>query len=476
PLSALEKQSASEVSVAEVKPIPSDVSAKSEYKSEEESEEVIRKKITFFIKWSWKMIILGVLLIGVYIFYKEFYQPMKQKRITKSDLHSKGFAFYEAGNFKKALPFFERAYSNNLLSADEKILLASLLIQEDKMSKALIIKNELLDSPSFKQKNGVLLDSLLAYYQKDYSHFKNKLEKFIKNSQNKSSIDIALLNLALFNWETRNYKKSIDYLDQLLTRGFDRNIVFYLTALNLLSQKKLDELEAYIIEDLSLEKNTFIKEFKQEFYFLLAYIYMKKQDKQKLNSYITKLLNEDPFLYQEYSYSSFIAKNHLFNWNYFYIHCREIFDFAKDNSLFKALYGFCYLKANNLKPSANYIKQAVNAEAQNPLFLALHSYLIMTEDNDAFQLKQIFPLINYKETIFPLPFILKARFLENQEEWADALSVWKQLLSFNPNNLSGVAGVAFNNYQLGDTAVGNIYAKKTLAEYPYYVKILSYTK
>ena len=474
PLSASEKQSASEVSVEKVKPIPSKFSTDSDYKSEEESEEIIRKKITFFVQWSWKIIILIVLLIGAYIFHKEFYKPRKQKQIIKSALYSKGFAFYKAGNFKKALPFYERANSNNLLNDDEKIILASLFIQEDKIPKALGIKNELLDSPALKQKNGILLDSLLTYYQAetDSSHFKSLLKNFIKTSQHKSSIDIALFNLAIFYWKTGSYKESIDYLDnKLLIRGFHRDIVFYLKALNLLSQKKLDELEAYIIEKLS-----HVKEFKQEFYFLLAYIYMKKQDKQKLNSYITKMLNEDPFLYQEYKYSSFIAKKQLFNWNYFYIHCREIFDFNSNNSLFKSLYGFCHLKANNWKSATNYMTQVRNATAENPLFLALNSYLIMEENNDSIQLEHIFSLINYEEANIPLPFILKARFLENQEEWAEALSVWRKLLELDPNNLSGMAGVAFNNYQLGNKAEGDLYKKKTLKEYPYHVKILFYKK
>ena len=476
-LDPLEKQSASEVSVESIKPISSASSSKSKYQSETESEEAVRKKITFFVNWSWKIIVLAVLSAGSYIFYKEIYMPIKQKQAVQSDFNSKGMIFYQAGNFKKALPFFETAYSNSLLNDNEKILFASLLIQEDKISKALVVKNELLNSSSFKKGKGLLIDSLLAYYQKDYAHFTTQTESLIKTKPSKEIQDIAFLNLALLHWKNKNYDKSMDYLNnQLLAKGFDRDIVFYLKALNLLFQNKFGELETYLTVNLSLGGKPIIKEFKQEFYFLLTYIYMRKQDNQNLNSYVTKLLNEDPFLYQEYSYSSFIAKNTLFNWSYLYNFCREIFNYDSSNNLFKALYGFCHLKANDFKSADDYIKQAKNTEPKNSLFLALDSYLIMKESNDSFQLEQIFSLINYKETILPLPFVLKARFLENQEEWETALLTWKQLLSLDPYHLSGMAETAFINYLLGNKTTGDIYATQALEEYPYYTKLLPYKK
>ncbi|MDE0092029.1 MAG: hypothetical protein OXN83_01940 [Oligoflexia bacterium] len=467
----IEKQSAKEVSVSAVKPIQTSSSTESGYTSEEESQEIIRKKIAVFVSISWKTIILGVLLVGSYIFYKEFYKPLQKKQTVRKGLESQGIKFYQVGNIKKALPFFERAYSDNLLNDDEKILLASLLIQENKIPKAVVIKNEILNSPSFKKTNGILLNSLLSYYQEDDTQFKNQLKHLIKTNPDEKSTDIALFNLALYNWENNNYKKSIGYLDnQLLTRGFERDIVFYLKALNLLFQKKLDELESYLMD------KTFMKEFKQELYLLSAYIHMKKQNKQELDSYITKLLNEDPFLYKEYSYSPFIIKNNLFSWRYLHGYCREIFNFAPNENLFKALYGFCYSKANDYKFASYYINQVKSKESKNPLFLSLYSYLIMAENGDTVKLDQIFSLINYHTTILPLPFILKARFLENQEEWETALNTWKQLLLINPYHLSGMAGVAFTSYQLGDESTGAIYTNRTLENYPHYMKLLSYKK
>ena len=290
-------------------------------------------------------------------------------------------------------------------------------------------------------------------------------------------LNVAFLNLALQAWEQGDYNRSVDYLDnQLLTRGFNRDILFYLKALNLLFQKKLNQLEKYIVNELDLEKNSFIKEFKQEFYLLLAFISTENKNKEQANFYIKKLLNEDPFLYQEYNYSPYIIKTTVLNWSYLYSYCQEISNFNSNYSLSKALLGFCQIKTNNFTLADNSIKQAKNIDPENPLFLALSSYLLMSKNKDSTQSEQIFSLINYEKTRDTLPFFLKAHFLEEKGEWGNALIVWEKLLSLEPNNLSGVAGVAFNNYQLGKTSVANIYTKKALEEYPHYVKLLPYKK
>ena len=476
-----EKQAASEASIENVKLIQgsdSDI----DYKSETESEEAIRKKVARAVDWSWKLIVSIVFLIGVYIFYKEFYKPFQQNKITISHLNSKGLAFYNSGNFIKALPFFETAYSNNLLTDEQKILFASMLIQEDKIPKAIAIKNEILDSLAFQQTKGLLLDILIDYYQNNDVQFENKVDFVIKNSNNPKAVNTVLFNLALYHWEKSNHKKSIELLDKLISKGFNRNIVSYLKALNLFSQRKLNELEAYITADTGglafLESKSTIKEFKQEFYFLLAYIYMKKENKKKLSSLINKLLNEDPFLYQEYKYSSFMAKKILFNWLYFSIPCKAVYDFNSNNNLFKALYSFCFLKAKEFKNSLNYINQIKNTKDKNhPLFVSLDAYFAMTKNKkNTAQLEEQFALINFQETKLPLPFILKARFFENQKNWGTALLTWKQLLSFSPDHLSGNAGAAFNSYQLNNPAKADIYAKKALKEYSYYIKLLPYQK
>ena len=491
-LSPLEKQTASEVSVEAVKPIQISTPSKSEYRSEEESEEIIRKKISLFVNWGWMMIILAVLTVGAYIFYREFYKPMQKKQAIKEDLNSKGFMFYKARNFKKALSFFDPAYSNELLSDEEKILYASILIQQNKISKAVVVKNEISNNSAVSQGKRKLLESLLDYHNKDYSSAKKKLESIIKDKKksliistslkNKSLYrdintiqDTARWNLALFYWKDKKDNKSINYLNQLDEKGIKRDIISYLRALNLLSQNNLTELEEHLNNNLDESI-----EFKPELYFLSAYIYMKKKDKQKLKSQITKLLNSDPFLYQEYGYNSFIAKNTLFNWSYLFNYCREIFKSYPQDNLFKALYGFCYLKANNFKKAGDYIKQLQNMDTKNPLFLSLYAYLLMIENTDITKMRQVLNEINYPlaiQTKLTLPFVLKARFLEKQKDWSEALEMWKEIVfSINNTYLSGLAGVAFTSYQLGDSNAEDFYIQKTLEIYPYYIKILSINK
>ena len=130
---------------------------------------------------------------------------------------------------------------------------------------------------------------------------------------------------------------------------------------------------------------------------------------------------------------------------------------------------------NNLKEGSKYIEQVKNKEFENPLFLSLYFYLLMLQGEE-FQLEQALDLINL-EDLKPkqaLAFILKARFFEQKQDWVRALAVWEQLLLFDNQNLSGVAGVAIANYKLGNATAGNIYRKRGLKIYPNHIQLLSH--
>ena len=103
----------------------------------------------------------------------------------------------------------------------------------------------------------------------------------------------------------------------------------------------------------------------------------------------------------------------------------------------------------------------------------MYAYLLMLEGKDV-ELEQVLSLIDYNDLKQPLPYILKARFFERKQDWARALTVWKDLLSFSARHLSGLAGVAVANYQLGDHSTAEVYRNKGLSEYHYYVRLLSY--
>ena len=433
-------------------------------------EEQTRKKIGFVVSLSWNLVIALSLLTTGLILYKLVYIPIHTKNKLLTDLKSKGWVFYNSGNFSQALPFFEKAQS--YLTEEEKIVFSSILIQTKEIEKANVIRKEIKSKGGNTEKL-LLLRGLIDFYYKSYSKAKKQFQNLAEQSKNKKIADIALINLTLLQWETNQYTESINQINQLLKRNFERDIIWYLKGLNLLLQKNILELESYLTNELSLMDKTYIIEFKQELYFLLAYAYMKQEKTKEMESAIKKLFNQDPFFIEEYSYSSFIAKNKL-NWSFLYSYCKDFLDFDPINNLTQLLYGLCLIKTNRLKKADSHIENFKNKES-NPLSMSLYAYLLMSKKEDARKIEQVFSLINYDKLTknrLLLPLILKARSLEQERYWESALSVWKDLLLIDLNNISGLAGVAFNSNKIKDFPTANFYKRKTLTRYPHHLKIL----
>lgn len=463
-----EKQSAFEVKV-EALDQPKAPPSKAEYISQKDSTEIIRKRISFIIKTSWQVIVVFAICIGAYVLYKEFIRPAQQQRLARENFEANGLNFYKSGNYKQALVYFENANSQNILEDKEKLWLASLFIQEGKLQRATSIVNELSDSPILNTGEGLLLNGLISFSQKDFQ----SAEKYF-NSALTQKEKTALVNLALLKWQSKNYQQSLFYLNQLAQKGYERGIVFYLRALNLLSQNQTDALASYINQELSFDKETsLIKEYRQEFYLMQAYYYMQTQQFEKLEGAVKNLLNEDPFFSEEYQYSSFIATQQL-NWSMLYPYCQSIFNSNSENNLFNVLNGFCYLKSGDYMRGARYIRLAKNREPKEPLFLSMYAYLLILQERDDVQIEQALSLIDYNNLKQKLPYIIKARFFERRGDWSRALGMWKILLSFSEDHLSGISGVFVTNYKLGNRPTAIMYKNKGLREYPYYVRLLSY--
>jgi len=466
-LGSHEKQAAHEVQFEVVDQLKRASLSQARYTSQKDSEEIIRKRIGAIIRISWQLIVALALFIGAYILYKEVIAPARQEKAVSEKFQANGLKFYKVGKYQKALPYFEEAYSKGVLKTPEKILLASLFIKADKIQRVFSIVNELSGSQP-KSGNWFLLNGLLSFFQEDFS----KADQYFKSALKSEAKNLALLNLSLLKRQTGEYDKSSSYLNQLIESAYERDIVFYVEALNLLSQGKMGELASHISQEL-LNQESSLVEYRQELFLLLAYSYMKEQKPEELEKTVQTLLNEDPFLEREYHYSSFIATQSL-KWSALYPYCRGIFESDSKNSLFNALYGFCYLKTGNLKQGSKYVEQDKNREPDNPLFLSLYAYSLMLQDKDLLQLEQVFVLMDYDKLNHTLPLVLRARFLEEKQDWVRALKVWKKLLSLEANNLSGIAGVAYASYKLRDASTADVYREKGLNQYPYHVRLLSY--
>lgn len=462
------KQFAKEVQVKAANSIKTPVLPRREYIARRDREEILRKKVGAWIGIIWKIVVFSALAIGAYVFYEEIFTPMRKTQVTMNELKINGLKFYKAGQYDKALFYFEKAYSRNILQDGEKLLLASLFLKDRKWQRSSLILDELSGGVVTQTADWFLLNGLISLAQKDFStaesHFRKVLEK---------KPQLALMNLAILKWKTGDYKQSLLYLEQLQKIPYERDIVFYLKALNFLAQNQNSDLIGYINKELLLEQNNaLVKEYKQELYLILAYSYMREQRAEELMRAVRNLLNEDPFFYNNYQYSSFIARESL-NWTYLFPYCEEIFNSNPKSGLLSALYGFCYLKTGQLQQGSRFIEQAKNRKPEDPFFLSIYAYLLMQKGEDL-QLEQVLNAINYDTLKEPLPFIVKARFFEQRQDWVRALKTWRALLSLSDYHISGLVGVAVTSYNLNDNTTAAIYRDRGFDIYPHHTQLLLY--
>ena len=463
------KQAAREVEVQVMEKPKLESSAK--YQSRRDREETIRRKVNKTVTTIWFLIVFFTLAVGGYIIYNEFVVPFQKKQEIVKQLNTEGKRFYEAGNYKKALFYYEKAYSQNVLQSKDLLLLGGIYFQENKRQKLSLILDDFLKLSQSKTENWLLLNGLLSFLRNDFT----QAENYFTQAANKNRIE-ALLNLSILKWKMRDYTRSLSYLNEVTKKGYERGLVFYLKALNLFFQNKTEELISYIDKELLITKEISItREFHQELYFMLAYSYLKQGKTDQFEKTLAAFFNEDPFLFREYKYSPFIAVKEL-NWAYFYPYCKSLFDTDPKKDVLNALYGFCHLKAGKIKRGSRFIKEAKNREPHNPLFLSLYAYFLILKGESSLQAEQVLSLIDYNISRQKqlLPYIIQAYFFEQKKDWGRALTAWKSLLSLSPKNLSGLAGMAVSSYKLGDHLKGDLYKKRGLDEYPYFVRLLSY--
>ena len=479
-LSQKEKESASEVEFDVLKPSsPRGKKRLKPYSSRAENEEKVRQKIGFFVRLSWRMIIASALLVLSFIAYQVIYKPLQEKQAILQELELTGMSLYQKGDYLASFPYFKKARELNLLNEKQKLLYSGLLLKQNKNQQAYLLKNELSGSNILNSGEGLLLSALMDFYDEDYAQANSSLQKLLSTNPKPDLKHKALINLAILNWKQKKYSQSTAFLEQLL--NYERNIAWYLKALNFLYQKKWAELENYIKNELFFQPGTkpVVVEFKQEFLLMLAYLEMKKNNSESLNNYILQFFNQDPLMYHNYSYHPLIAANSL-NWGLLFSYCREIFNFNPNEKLLQALYAFCFFKRDQFDNADRELTRLISAEPQNPLFLSLQAYFLMDrEQEQSEEIAQILSLIDERDLRgdkLLLPLIIKAYFLQSQMDREGSSRLWKKLLDQDPKHLSALAGMAINSYQLQEEGKGEFYLKQALGSYPYHKKLLQYEK
>ena len=174
-LASEEKQAAHEVEIEVLDKLKIQTEAYVKYKPKKDSEEIVRKKVNSTIKTIWRLIVVFSLSVGAYIIYKEVITPIQKSKKIRDQLNTVGLKLYQAGDYNQALPYFEEAYSQNILQSKDILFLGSLYLQENKLQKASIILDEFSSRSLPQTGNWFLLNGLVSFFQGDFSQAEKSL-------------------------------------------------------------------------------------------------------------------------------------------------------------------------------------------------------------------------------------------------------------------------------------------------------------
>lgn len=454
-------------------------SAPADFQSKLEIQREAVRKTQKIIKRLWHLIILISVGVLSYIAYREVFVPSQKKVETLVNVRGVGMKAYKDGNELEALKHLSEGWKRNLLSDEEKVALASLLLQKKETEKVSEVINSL--SSSYFNKIEVLnLQGLLHLLEKNLqvaeSFFLNAYE--IRKESDETPIR-SLINLALLNYIRGNTTDTEKFANQLMGLGYERGFLYYLKILNNLTPALKKEEQNEKTKDIPTDKiqkdiHFFMKidaEYKQEFYVLLAWL--NRQDKDTREDYIRKALNEDPYFIEEYNYDLFTG-NRLLDWSYLMPYCKDLFKEDTESALSNGFYAFCHIRSGLKKEAEVYLETARKQAADNPLIASIYSYNLM-ENGKMEEAESILEMIQDNNNEFPytIPYTLKARIYTLRKEWPLAILALKTLLSINSGHISGLGGMAYASFQTGNNKDYMTHKERALRMYPHYKKLLS---
>ena len=444
-----------------------DVPKKGAFQSKVESQREAARKIHSIIRKLWQSIVIVSFGILIYIAYNEFFLPSQKTEQTLVNIKKVGMTAYKSGNETEAFKYLSQGLRENLLEGEEKVALASLLVQRRETEKASEILNTLPHS-LFNTVKVLSLKGLTHIIDSDFKVAESFFlqSKDLEEKSNAAPIN-SLINLVIVNSMRKNIPAVTDFINQLIKAGYERGLLYYIQTLNSLTAKEIDREK--VLKDI----NTFIKidpEYRQEFYVLLAWL--NRKNKAKREEYIVKVLNEDPYFIEQYDYSLFTGA-YLLDWTFLMPYCKSLFEENSENPLFNSFYGLCHIKSRQKRQAQIYLETARKQASDNPLITSIYAYNLI-ENGELEQAKSLLEVIQSHNTAsYTIPYVLKARIHKLKREWELAVMTLKNLLAVDLAHLSGNAEMAYANFHLNRTQDYLTYKERALRQYPHYKSLLT---
>ncbi|MDE0151648.1 MAG: hypothetical protein OXK80_04015 [Bdellovibrionales bacterium] len=376
--------------------------------------------------WAW----IWIISAGALLFY--FSQYTKSPSLLTSDL-SHGRQLFNQGAYKEALNIFKKSTIEN---DSDRLKLASMLVQlEGDTYQAQINIEKITGLSPIEQARLEILRGIIAHKNNDLETAETLFNQALAHAPFLGTLHKVMLNI-------NNHEKALDIINQtdLTHESIDRNK-------NILLLLK-SYLELSNTEDDSPLKEILISnqgDYKQEAFLLLLYRQVFA-DAEEYSTTVKQVLDQDPYITKEYK-SDILSYTPLFIWKELLLDvCSSITAKVDSKSHFVALQSLCLTQAGLSIDALRNIEKARAQSPRDPLISSV--YVFISSQNNLDEHTMLDHSLKQNQD-YVLPFILKARFCQSQEDVYCTHNNWNQVRQKHQLSLSAIAGEAWSYSKMG---------------------------
>lgn len=451
-----------------------------QFESLEHIENKYKMKARRFSKFFWQSI-LGICALAVFGF---LYLQINPRQMSKEEADfaakqqqelEQARQFFKSGSYHLALDLFKKASRRPALMASSDWLNLSVLllqVEDDvRLSREALEKSQ---HPS-EDYRGAVLKAVMELKEGRLA----SAQSLLKQADSiKPDSDLVLSYKFILKMLEKDFVSVQDILNQLQARKpsqFVQNR--FISFLSLDSRYWLEGsstdfsggeavLNNFINEDLSYSQET-----------ALLSLYNDFVKKINLKPSIQKLLDHDPYLTQEF-HKDILFPSSQFIWQTLLINfCSSIYKQLQETAYHLALYAFCQTQSGGWIQARPLMEKAKELYSSDPMILAVYAYILHKSGlhkESSIYIEQ--SIKHNKDQKRVLPFILQARFCQEEGNFECAQKNWNEVQKNNRNSAAAQAGQALALYHLGEKQKALQLAAGGLKQHPKYLpfhKILS---
>ena len=400
------------------------------------------KALSSFLAMS--VLLIFIVLGGGYYFLSQK-APAEKESLIQID---EGQAWFLAGHYQKAFKIWQSAPPISDPQAQSFKILKLRLNNDISVSHSLLRET--------KGEVQALVQALTLLKSGDITMARQSWQKWIDTSASKDIKQSAYANMALLSAKEGRCDFFKGY--QPAVFGHKALIDFLFAFCLLPSSSSEDKKKAKeLLEPIAKKQQSYYQEA------LLGMAYLQMEEGTLEPTLIQKILDSDPYLTNMQSYPVWIDRG-IYSWTEILPLCQKIYSAEKMDQLFVSLYAYCLSRARLYEEALMMIKTAEFSDPESALVKSLHAYMadLVHLKNESAQILGYALKFN-GDRRYVLPYILQARFCEQNQNWACASENWGRVLKQDPNSLSGLGGIAYAKYKQGHAQEAKEYMNQGLS-------------